>query len=274
MSFSERYGFKPVREFLQIESMDTPLRNSLWNVITVVYWNSNDHRISITSILQFIWVFYLRKTLDSLSNHERDAILDIREYFFGCKWFEVYDFIESIGNDRRKWPTKQFRELCNTTLENHMSGYRFIGNTITRITDSEEVTEIESALQLSGTTQPAKQHIQRALELLSDRASPDYRNSIKESISAVEAIGRSISKDPHATLGKTLQSVVKETGLHKAFRSALDSLYGYTSDEGGIRHALSEDPNSDFEEAKFMLVICSAFVNYLVAKAQKAGVEL
>jgi len=45
------------------------------------------------------------------------------------------------------------------------------------------------------------------------------------------------------------------------------ALYGYTSDSGGIRHALSdEDVTPTFEDAKFMLVSCSAFINYLKAK--------
>jgi hypothetical protein len=46
-------------------------------------------------------------------------------------------------------------------------------------------------------------------------------------------------------------------------------LYGYTSDTHGIRHALKDDSQPNAEDAKFMLVSCSAFVNYLVEKAQK-----
>jgi hypothetical protein len=47
----------------------------------------------------------------------------------------------------------------------------------------------------------------------------------------------------------------------------LSALYGYTSDSSGIRHALQDEPNLDFVDAKFMLVACSAFVNYLTDKA-------
>ncbi len=32
MRFSERYGYKPVREVIQKESMDDALKNSIWNV--------------------------------------------------------------------------------------------------------------------------------------------------------------------------------------------------------------------------------------------------
>ena len=110
---------------------------------------------------------------------------------------------------------------------------------------------------------------------MSDRTSPDYRNSIKESISAVEAACQIITGDQKATLG---QAVKKLEGsgveLHPAFRDALSKMYGYTNDASGIRHALLDESTLDADDARFMLVTCSAFVNYLKAKAanRKANV--
>ena len=49
-------------------------------------------------------------------------------------------------------------------------------------------------------------------------------------------------------------------------------IYGYTSDEDGIRHSMLELPKINFEDAKYMLVSCSAFINYLKSKASKAGI--
>jgi len=102
------------------------------------------------------------------------------------------------------------------------------------------------------------------LDFLSNRSKPDYRNSIKESISAVEAFCQKITSDDKATLGIALAKIEKNHALHPSLKSSFKSLYGYTSDASGIRHALtdtSKDPS--FEEAKFMLVSCSAFINYL-----------
>jgi hypothetical protein len=48
---------------------------------------------------------------------------------------------------------------------------------------------------------------------------------------------------------------------------AFGKLYGYTYDkETGIRHAMINDSKypPDFADAKFMLVACSALVNYLL----------
>ena len=53
-------------------------------------------------------------------------------------------------------------------------------------------------------------------------------------------------------------------------KEAFGKLYGYTSDANGIRHAGDiGGPSSTFEEAKFMLVSCSAFINYLIGVSEK-----
>jgi len=196
----------------------------------------------------------------------------VREYFFNCKWFEVYDFIEFIANacpDELDYINPSFMEICNSVLERELSGYRFVGGKITQITSEEEIVEIEEALEATKSLKPVNNHLKRALDLLADRKSPDYRNSIKESISAVEAICILITGNTKATLGQALKKIEKKVKLHPALKSAFSSLYGYSSEAEGIRHALLDQPNLDFEDAKFMLVSCSAFINYLVSKSSK-----
>ena len=75
------------------------------------------------------------------------------------------------------------------------------------------------------------------------------------------------------TLGKAL-NVLKTKGVSipEVLLTAFDKLYAYTnSQETGIRHALMDAdaiyaPSA--EEALFMLVTCSAFINYLTAKTK------
>jgi len=129
-------------------------------------------------------------------------------------------------------------------------------------------------LEISKPLRGIHAHLKRALDLLADRKSPDYRNSIKESISAVEAICNLIAGKKKATLGQALKKIEDKVGLHPALKSAFSSLHGYTSNAEGIRHALLDEPNLSFEDAKFMLVSCSAFVNYLISKASNVGIKL
>ncbi|KAB0477571.1 hypothetical protein, partial [Pseudomonas vancouverensis] len=111
-------------------------------------------------------------------------------------------------------------------------------------------------------------HLNQALKLMSDRQNPDYRNSIKESISAVESICKIITQDDKATLGKALKIIEEKYSLHAALKSSLSQLYGYASDGDGIRHAMLEESILSYIDAKFMLVSCTNFINYLIEKTK------
>ena len=199
----------------------------------------------------------------------------IRNKFYNYEWYEVYDFIEFIVYSYPyKDDNQNFMDLCNSFLKRELSAYRFIGGKITQITSEEEILEIEEALEISKPLKAVNTHLKTALDLLADRKSPNYRNSIKESISAVEAICNLITKGKKATLGQALKKIEDKVGLHSALKNAFSSLYGYTSDADGIRHALLDEPNLDFEDAKFMLVSCSTFINYIVIKASKAEIKI
>ena len=111
---------------------------------------------------------------------------------------------------------------------------------------------------------PVTSHLNQALSHFSHRTNPDYRNSIKESISAVEALVKIFLNNSNGTLGQLLNKLERERNLHPALKASLSSLYGYTSDADGIRHALIESSEPSHKDAKFMLVACSAFVSYLM----------
>jgi len=227
-----------------------------------------------TSLILTLWADYFKWPIDTIPSHGSNACITIREYFFSCQWFEVYDFIEFIAmNSRDASRNKKFTEYCNSMLQREVSGYRFVGSQIVPITAEEEIAEIEEALKVTDTLRPATIHLKTAMGLLSDRKAPDYRNSIKESISAVEAICRLVAGHDNATLGQALKILKGKIDIHPALYKAFQSLYGYTSDEDGIRHALMDVPGLDFEDAKLMLVSCAAFINYLKLKASKAGIN-
>ena len=268
--FSHRKGLKKVRTEIQVDSIDEELRNLLWNALSKYYWK---RPVDKYPFLEVLWNSYLKRPTDGLVGRWTEDYGQIRSYYFGCKWFEVYDFIEFIANNYPNGKTNsEFTEACNGVLEEELSAYRFVGNQIVQITSEEEISEIEESLETP--LKPVRTHLENSLKLLSDRKSPDYRNSIKESISAVEAISRLITKKEKATLGQALEQLETEIPLHGALKKAFSNLYGYTSSAEGIRHALLDESTLSFEDAKFMLVSCSAFVNFLISKASKAGIKM
>ena len=280
MLFSQRKGFKPVKSVIQTDSMDDDLRNSLWNALTLNYWD-NIKRNSITyyplmkHFIKKLWVNHFKQPLDTLSDYWSDIYKEIRNRFYSYRWYEVYDFIEfTVDNYPYKDDNQKFMILCNSFLERELSAYRFVGGKITQITSQEEISEIEEALNISKPFKTVSIHIKRALALFADKKSPDYRNSIKESISAVEAVCKLIVKKESPSLGQALKILESEIGVHPALKKAFNNLYGYTSNDKGIRHALLEEAELYPEDAKFMLISCSAFVNYLISKISKAKIKI
>lgn len=276
MKFSQRIGKTEIREALQIESMDKPLSNRLWNTI---YWFidkfPNTARFDESSqreeLLQYIWNEFLEEMADEIPSYTggintTQVTEHLKELYSKYAWYEKYDLIEFLANIDRQIDGA-FTDRCNKTLKLCMAGYRIINWQVVPVTDENEIQEIEDALIITNKWSSINTHLATSLKLLSDRKSPDYRNSIKESISAVEAMCVLITGKPKATLGNALKKVEEKYKIHPALQSAFSSLYGYTSDSGGIRHSLIEgDKDILQEDAKFMLVSCSAFINYLKSK--------
>ncbi len=264
--------------------MDEDLRNGLWNVFSIVLLDKIDNGSQRTELYTFfiksLWLNFFKKPVDSIrvgSMYSASPKEILRDWFFKEPWFLVYDLLEfTVKLDIPHFDKRDFIESINIILQREVAGYRVIDNCICPITNDAEIQSIENTL--SATTNiglgSVNQHSKEALLKLSDRKNPDYRNSIKESISAVEALVKIITNSPNATLGDGLKKLKQTIQIHPALEKGFLNIYGYTSDGDGIRHAMMEESKLDFEDAKYMLVSCSAFINYLIEKAQKAGIKL
>ena len=267
MSFSDRIGITEPKSALQIEEIDNALRNGLWQASIehlirehVRYYPED---LIFKRLMSRIYVDFFKKPSDTVPYGHEKGIRAIRDWFFKTEWWNVYNFIEfllPLGADK-------FSARVSTFLEREKSGYRIIDGHLVPITDPIETSAIADATSSANFFSGAREHLHAAIDLFAKKPQPDYRNTIKESISAVESAARVISGNPKATLGDALKAINDKMTLHPALREAMSRLYGYTSDEGGIRHALLEESNIDEAEAKFMIVACSAFVNLCVQRS-------
>lgn len=292
LNFSERNRLEPVKFKFQKDEVDQALRVRLWNILDRYYWGRADQDVfyshnvlgeivsnRILPLALKIQERYFIQPIDRMGYSWNDYRESIRNRFFSCKWNKIYDFIEFLISTKfvnihnRVWQGNQaisFFDEINQALEREQSAYRLVGEQFAPITDKVEEYAVNSTLSYSNPYAIVHEHIKKAVKLLSDRENPDYRNSIKESISAVEAVCRIITGDTHATLGSALKKLEEHNiVLHKAFKESMLKMYGYTSDEGGIRHCLTDASNVDFADAKYMLVSCSAFCNFLIDKSKE-----
>lgn len=265
MKYSQRHKYTEVKSVAQRESLDAETRNGLWSAVTVYCFQEAESRflkdtVISRQVVTRLWLDYFKRAIDTIPDWGPEAVSQSRSYFYKCEWYEALDFVEFVVPLHPR--ADQLRSAINAVLEREMSAYRLVGESVVEITSPTEIEEIETAAN-SGST-GVRIHIQQAISLLSDRTEPDFRNSIKESISAVEAVVNELASTTGLTLGEGLKQL--DPTMHGAFRTALGNLYGYTSDGDGIRHSLLEEPDLGYADAKFMLVTCSAFVNYLIAR--------
>lgn len=291
--FSERIGKPTCAVTIQLDEFDdrtrTFISNLLFDFLQITFQNDAQFRkqpygntpiplssdfcknlgqdvFSFRNHLQegyvYNWVdFYTSNIENALDNAPYNEILDLLEYI--CNWLFA----------KTNSCSEHFQRNFNTLFQQEYVGYRFISKRIVPITDELEISEIEQACKTP--FDGARAQLQKALGFLSDRENPDYKNCVKESISAVEATCRIITEKDSATLGEALKLLAKHgLKLHPCLNSGIDKLYSYACDQGGVRHAEHEAESIvTFEEAKFMMVTCSAIVNYLVAEYGKHGTE-
>jgi hypothetical protein len=278
MRFSQRIGISPIRLELQVTSMDDALKNKLWNIFSrKLFYNAFQYtglmsprtpNDNFYRKLETIWHNFLNKTVDSIPSTEENVISIIKHMFFSNDWYFVYDIIEFSLKLDTETDLKTI-SAYNSVLESEKSAYRIVGNLFLKLTDDKEIENVNYVLEIGVPYDTAKKHIETSIALLSNRTNPDYRNSIKESISAIEATCNIITNSSTDTLGKALNKLEQKNGLHRALKAGFSALYGYSSDADGIRHAMMDIPNIEYSDAIYFLVTCSAFVNYLIAKSEK-----
>ena len=227
-----------------------------------------------------LWVHFANRRLSNFSQRGQYCVISDELLNYGqLTWNRVLDLLEFIC----KWISvncadyndlgailKEFEANINYEFDRLDYGYRIINHCVTDITSEEEMAAVNEAI--ANSKDNVRGHLESAIKHYSARPTPDVRNSIKESISAVEAVCRELTGE--TTLGKALKHL-EDNGvvIHKMLKEGFTKFYVYTNDpDSGIRHALMDDdgtyvPSKD--EAYYMLVTCSTFVNYLRRKVAK-----
>jgi hypothetical protein len=265
-------GFVPPRG-LQTQELDAAARNSVWNLFHICCIersgaHSVEHSSENATFTQLWWMVF-QAPLHSIPFDVDTFERTIFPAYTKLTWFQVMEFVEVCAKHNLL-----FRTNINGVLESESVAYRLVGGYLVPLTSAVEVQEVEEARKRTGETPlaGARVHLDSALEKLGERPKPDVRNAIKEAISAVEAVARTIDGKA-TTLGDALKRI--EVGANPALRQGFEKLYGWTNGPDGIRHAMMDDETSlALEDARFMVVTCSAFVNYLLVKADRVGVKV
>jgi len=283
--FSRRFGYvEPVAD-LSEKDMPDSLRAGIWDATRMFFmekissgggYDGVGYSPAFEQLSAQIWFQFFRKPIDSRPRNPHDARKLVREkILYSFEFHEVYSFIEFLAElnyrEDQDWGdaliSKKFVRFCNNVLERERASFRFVGPLLVKITDEEELAEIHSAIAESSSV-GVRKHISAAAEKYSS-TTPDYRNSIKEAISAVESAAYFLLGEKTDGLRSALKKISARYIIHPAMQQGFEKLYGYTSDQDGIRHAILEEKEITQSEARYMLISCSAFANYLVSLRQE-----
>lgn len=284
--FSERYGYTKPSDVLIREQMPEEIVNGICSCYDLLYkmLNKIDGYDSFGetygNMELYLWTHFLNKRHADFYSHGGHAIVatniikDAKQ-----PWYKRLDMVEmtlkwliSGIEDVRRLETVvlNFVNLINHEFERHNYAYRIVDKEIVELTNEQEILAIENCLAVS--TNNVRKHLSEALELLAEKPTGKYGSSIQNSISAVEVVCRNLTGEN--TLGRALDCLIKKgVVIPQSLKNAFNKLYDYTNDkETGIRHALMDETAENapsYAEALFMLVSCSAFINYLYAKESK-----
>lgn len=269
-SFSDRNNIDTINTIIQKKDLDERTRNKIINIFDYIIDKCYYER-SLDELYNYIYKVVFCVTNDEIPESDVVRRQDVTNGIkTNWEYHEIFSFLESILYwYNKKYPLDEIYVIFNNLFEQECVGYRFIDGKITDIVNDEEIKEVEQALDTKYSA--CNISMNKALNFLYDREAPDYSNSVKESISAIEAMCSIILGTRKPTLGGALKELEKKgLKIHGALKQAYSELYGYASDESGIRHNNGIDVNTTFEEAKYMLVSCSAFLNYLIQIYEKS----
>ena len=281
LTFSQRYGYEPLPKPMQLEELSDDLRREIWNETRSLlasfstmdfkdeYYFSFEDRF-----IERVLGKFLRKPEDEIDTSYWTVMELFKDWILKGPFNKVLDLIGIIANDDSGYgaeladPIRESFERCAAAYYLDMSRHPY--QFIPRSNQAQGEATREAIKTISeGGMAGAETHLRQAAKHINARR---FADAVRDSIHAVESVARQI--DPKSkTLGPALNALEK-AGLinHPALKEAFSKLYGYTSDEQGIRHALLEkdSPDVGLDEAMFMFGACASFAAYLVNKHQKA----
>lgn len=273
LTFEQREGLVPLPRQLAIGEIDQAVIAGLWYAVSgYIDENSSDDgwgRYFACDYLEVIaqrhFVAVQHRYIDDFEAASDEIKKNWKRYFRAeATYGETLGFTEWLVREDRG--RTSLASSVERILAETRCAYRLIDRcTIAPIACEEEAAAYKAALStLQVANQPgARKHLLDAASYLSQGK---FAESVRESIHGIEGLLRNLTG--HSKFSKAVAQIATERQLHESFKLALNNLYGYSSDEQGIRHPLLDkgDANVTEQDALFMLGVCASFVTYLSSR--------
>jgi len=281
VTFEQAEGLEPLPTQLNPMELSQGLRAGLWYVV-------HQHLAGVTKtspmgdsppwigdpwrgILFEMHVSRDHLPADEFRSNAKENTERLKAILMHGTYSQVFGTLQWILR-RRACPHNFLQQIASALRSCH-AGYRLTedGRTFIPITSEEDArvaARAFAAVGSSDTYSGARGHLTTAAESLT---AGDWPGGVRESIHAVESVVRVLTGKQR--FSDAVAVLEKRWSIHRSLKAAFGNLYGYTSDEPGIRHPLLDDPKAAVDEADalFMFGACSSFVSYLISKERQSG---
>lgn len=270
--FSQRTGLEPIPPQLKLGEISPELRRLLFYYISLEIGresyatiNSIVFRKEWKRVAMDLHVLFFGQSADKFDSSAYENKRRLNAFIQRANIGELFNLVEFLVrhsgcSDELK------RELADAFVMARAAYRLFDNNEIAAIGTDEQAAAFERALanaEAKNAITARKQLIAAGVALRNS----DWAGSVRESIHAVEAMARRLAPEA-SSLGAALSVLEQRGHLHGGLKKAFGSLYGYSSDEEGVRHALvlGDEAQVDEADALFMLGACASFVSYLLTR--------
>jgi hypothetical protein len=273
LTFAQAEGAEPLPTQLKRTQVSQQLRAVLWNYVYNELDRTSDRQVYTfvgspwKAALKDVHVFFFHQPADEFQALFRDAAETVKAVFMRGDYVLIYGWLQHVL--RLQLP--DFAKRIDKILVYCRSPYRVVApDVIAPVGSDQEAKAIGQSLadlnsvSLGG----SREHLKAAAAELS---AGHFADSVRESIHAVESVVRVL--EPQGDFSKALAKLEAKTNIHGALKKGFVAIYGFSSDEQGIRHPLLEKnvANVDEADALFMISACAAFLSYLINKSRAAG---
>jgi hypothetical protein len=203
----------------------------------------------------------------------------VRSLLLECEWYHFYNCVEHVAErlqrmevppwsaDPAAWWERfgfeAYRQNVNQLLADHGVVWRVATNGQLERDMAEPLQKAIETVEeaLAAGFEPATVAFNKARGFLT-RHPLDPENAIKEIVSSVESVGRSIYPDT-ATLGDVAKRM-RKAGYPSLLVDMIDKFYGFASAEPGVRHGGRTTPEVELADADFCLHVGTALIRYLI----------
>lgn len=246
-----------------------------------------------------------RATRDTVADYDKSNVRDIEEARLYVEerlktlpWQKRFDFCEIIYLKLAYVPDEDFFHYRNQTpftlsdaqtyIEKEIQqlfideffAYEFIKGSVIRKgrKHTVETTDQAQYVMSDNRLQNARIHYSKALGFFRDRKQPDYTNTVKEAVCAIESAGKSLFPQAKAaTLGnlaKWFQQKNNNIPMPPTLAKAIDNIYVLRNSGEGVAHGSTNGDEITAAIAEYILSLSASTIIYLVDLANSTETEI